>query len=114
MNFIREQNSRQEHEPLLGNLIDSGFAEPLHNSNNGWGSLHNIMLEIAIAKSKIPTSVTELNSLPSLFFVFFFLFQFDKKEKLSYKRTNTTHKYFKVSGTNNMVKTPITVAHYKI
>ena len=45
---------------------------------------------------------------------FFFLFQFDKKEKLSYKRTNTTHKYFKVSGTNNRVKTPITVAHYKI
>ena len=41
----------------------------------------------------------------------FFLFQFDKKEKLSYKRTNTTHKYFKVSGTNNRVKTPITVAH---
>ena len=65
LNFIREQNSRQEHEPLLGNLIDNGFAEPLHNSNNGWGSLHNIMLEIAIAKSKIPPSVTELNSLPS-------------------------------------------------
>jgi hypothetical protein len=37
--------------------------------------------------------------------LFFFLFQFDKKEKLSYKRTNTTHKYFKVSGTNNRVKT---------
>ena len=48
------------------------------------------------------------------FFLLFFLFQFDKKEKLSYKRTNTTHKYFKVSGTNNRVKTPITVAHYKI
>ena len=46
-----------------------------------------------------------------IFFFFFFLFQFDKKEKLSYKRTNTTHKYFKVSGTNNRVKTPITVAH---
>ena len=65
LNFIREQNYRQEHEPLLGNLIDNGFAEPLHNSNNGWGSLHSIMLEIAIAKSKIPPSVTELNSLPS-------------------------------------------------
>ena len=32
LNFIREQNSRQEHEPLLGNLIDNGFVEPLHNT----------------------------------------------------------------------------------
>ena len=48
LNFIKEQGSRQEYEPVLGKLIDCGFAEPLHNSNNAWGYLHNLMLEIAL------------------------------------------------------------------
>ncbi len=65
LQFIREQNSRQEYEPILGNIIEHGFAEPLHNSNNAWANLHCIMLEIAIAKSKISPSLTEINSLPS-------------------------------------------------
>lgn len=64
LHFIREQNSRQEHEPLLGKLVNYGFAEPLHNSNNAWAYSHSIMLEIALAKSKIPASCTDINSLP--------------------------------------------------
>ena len=65
LNFIKEQNSRQEYHPPLGKLIDNGFAEPLHNSNNAWANLHNIMLEVAVAKSKIPPTLTDITCLPS-------------------------------------------------
>ena len=58
--FIRSQGSRQEYEPLLGKLIDCAYAEPLHNSNNAWQYLHNIMLEIALEKSKLPPGFTNL------------------------------------------------------
>ena len=33
LNFVKAQGSRQEHEPVLGKLIEHGFAEPLHNRN---------------------------------------------------------------------------------
>jgi hypothetical protein len=49
LNFIREQGSRQEYEPLLGKLVDCGFAEPLHNSNNAWAYFHELMLKTALA-----------------------------------------------------------------
>lgn len=64
LGFIREHGSRQEHEPLLGKLIDCAFAEPLHNSNNAWQYLHTIILEIVLAKAKVPPSCTDINSLP--------------------------------------------------
>lgn len=65
LNFIKEQGSRQEYEPVLGKLIDCGFAEPLHNSNNAWGYLHNLMLEIALSKSNITPSCKEIDQLPA-------------------------------------------------
>ena len=34
--FIAEKKSRQEFEPILGPVIDKGFAEPLHLANNNW------------------------------------------------------------------------------
>ena len=34
--FIANQKSRQELEPILGPVIDKGFAEPLHLVNNNW------------------------------------------------------------------------------
>ena len=70
--FIREQGSRQEYEPLLGKLVDSAYAEPLHNSNNAWQYLHNIMLEIVLEKSELPPGFTNLDNLPEncLFLVY--------------------------------------------
>lgn len=62
--YIREQKSRQESQPQLGKLIDLGLAEPLHNANNAWGYLHSLMLEIALSKSKIVTSCSDIDSLP--------------------------------------------------
>lgn len=38
LDFIRNQNFRQEFEPLIGPMINAGYAEPLHNSNNGGNS----------------------------------------------------------------------------
>lgn len=65
LNFIREQGSRQEYEPLLGKLVDCGFAEPLHNSNNAWAYFHQLMLETALAKSGITGSCKQIEDLPS-------------------------------------------------
>ena len=59
LEFIREQSSRQEFPPLLGNLIDKAYAEPLHNSNNAWQFVHVKLLEIAFAKSSLPPSCTD-------------------------------------------------------
>ena len=63
--FIKLQESRQEFEPVLGNLINCGFAEPLHNSNNGWGHMHQKMLELALSKSKIAQKCKEIDQLPA-------------------------------------------------
>ena len=60
------------YEPLLGKLVDSAYAEPLHNSNNAWQYLHNIMLEIVLEKSELPPGFTNLDNLPEncLFLVY--------------------------------------------
>lgn len=66
LNFIKDLGSRQENKPLLGKLIDCGFAEPLHNSNNAWTYMHGLMLEIALAKSCtcIMQSCKQIEDLP--------------------------------------------------
>ena len=56
LNFIKSNNSRQEYEPILGQLVDKVYAEPPHNGNNAWQQLHEAMLSHAISKSNIPTS----------------------------------------------------------
>ena len=40
LEFIKQQNHRQEYLPILGPLVDCAFAEPLHNSNNSWLAVH--------------------------------------------------------------------------
>ena len=64
LEFIKDQGSRQEFEPLIGALVDKAYAEPLHNSNNAWQFLHGKLLKVAIAKSDIPSSCVELSVLP--------------------------------------------------
>ena len=64
LEFIKEQGSRQEFEPLVGALVDKAYAEPLHNSNNAWQFLHGKLLEVAITKSNIPSSCVDLSVLP--------------------------------------------------
>lgn len=64
LEFIKGQGSRQEFEPLIGPLVDKAYAEPLHNSNNAWQFLHLKLLEVAIAKSEIPTSCVNPSVLP--------------------------------------------------
>lgn len=36
LDFIKDQKTRQEFEPTIGQIINAGYAEPLHNGNNGW------------------------------------------------------------------------------
>jgi hypothetical protein len=64
LDFIREHHSRQETVPMLGELVDKVFAEPLHNANNAWQQLNQLILQHACAKSAIPTTCTNLSDLP--------------------------------------------------
>jgi hypothetical protein len=63
LNFIRNENSRQEFQPMLGKLVDNMYAEPLHNGNNAWQQLHELMLQHAVAKSHILKSCCTLAGL---------------------------------------------------
>ena len=56
LNLIKSNSSRQEYEPILGQLVDKVYAEPLHNGNNAWQQFHEAMLSHSISKSSIPTS----------------------------------------------------------
>ena len=62
--FIKDQKSRQECEPIIAHLVDFAFAEPLHNSNNAWQYIHSILLEEAISRSNIPVMGVDLSNLP--------------------------------------------------
>lgn len=63
LDFIKAQNSRQENEPVIGRIIDRGYAEPLHNANNGWQFWHSFILEISVSKS--PQNCNEIQKLPA-------------------------------------------------
>ena len=62
--FIKDQKSRQECEPIIAHLVDFAFAEPLHNSNNAWQYIHSILLEEAVSRSNIPVTGVDLSALP--------------------------------------------------
>ena len=47
LNYIQSLNSRQEYVPVLKELVDKMYAEPLHNANNGWQQLHGLILSHA-------------------------------------------------------------------
>lgn len=70
LNFIKSNSSRQEYEPILGQLVDKVYAEPLHNGNNAWQQLHEAMLSHSISKSNIPTSCNNPSKLPECPFSF--------------------------------------------
>lgn len=65
LDFISDQKSRQEFEPLIGPMIDVGYAEPLHNGNNGWQFWHSLVLDLALGKSRLPGGCNELDKLPA-------------------------------------------------
>ena len=64
LDFIKDKKSRQEFEPIIRKIIDFGYAEPLHNGNNGWEFWHSFVLEIASSKSQVPQNCNELSKLP--------------------------------------------------
>lgn len=64
LNYIQSLNSRQEYVPMLKELVDKMYAEPLHNANNGWQQLHGLILSHANDKSGIPSSCTDFSKMP--------------------------------------------------
>ena len=62
--FIANKKSRQEFEPLIGNLCDKEVVEPLHLKNNGVQHLHSKLLDLAISFSNIPDKISSLLDLP--------------------------------------------------
>ena len=47
LNYIQGLHSRQKYVPVLKELVDKMYAEPLHNANNGWQHLHGLILSQA-------------------------------------------------------------------
>ena len=64
LSFIKSNSSRQEYEPILGQLVDKLYAEPLNNGNNAWQQLHEAMLSHSISNSNIPTACNNPSKLP--------------------------------------------------
>lgn len=58
LDFIKDQKSRQEFESIIGQIINAGYAEPLHNGNYGWQFWDSFVIDIAIiSKSQNPRTV---------------------------------------------------------
>ena len=49
---------------MLGQLVNKVYAEPLHNANNAWQQLNQLILQHACAKSAIPKTCTDVSNLP--------------------------------------------------
>lgn len=64
LNYIQSLNSRQEYVPILKDLVDKMYAEPLHKANNGWQQLHGLILSHANDKRGIPSSCTDFSKMP--------------------------------------------------
>ena len=62
--FIASQKSRQEFEPVIGELINRAQVDPLHLKNNVCALAHRHLLYIAISLSELPNSVN-FNQVPS-------------------------------------------------
>ena len=65
LSYIQSLNCRQEYAPVLKGLVDKIYAEPLHNSNNGWQQLHILILGHANDKSVIPSTCTDVSKMPN-------------------------------------------------
>ena len=44
LTFIKSNSSRQEYEPILGQLVNKVNSKPLHNENNVWQQLFIYLL----------------------------------------------------------------------
>ena len=55
--FIASKKSRQEFEPVIGELIDRAHVDPLHLKNNACALGHRNILHIALSMSKLSNSV---------------------------------------------------------
>lgn len=49
LEFIRDKKSRQEFKPLMNELVDSAFSEPLRCANNACQQLYLCLLNQAVA-----------------------------------------------------------------
>ena len=63
LKYMKQEGTRQEFRPILGDLIDKAYAEPLHNTNNAWQQYNNLLLKEAISHSEFPNNV-KLGELP--------------------------------------------------
>lgn len=63
--FIARQKSRQEFEPVIGELVNRAHVDPLHLKNNVCALAHRQLLYIAISLSELPNSVANFNQVPS-------------------------------------------------
>ena len=64
-NFIRSKKSRQQFEPVLGQLVDKAIAEPLHNMNNAWQFFNINLLNLVLDMSQISDVINSINDLAS-------------------------------------------------
>ncbi len=70
-----------------GQLVDKVLAELLHNANNAWQQLNQLILQHTWAKSAIPTTCTNLSDLPECQF---------SKYLATFKQIRATRLYKKV------------------
>ena len=64
LNYIQSLNYRQEYVPVLKELVDKIYAEPLHNANNGWQQLHALILCHFNDKSGTSSTCTDVSKMP--------------------------------------------------
>jgi hypothetical protein len=55
--FIAEKKSRQEFEPLLGNIVDRAHVDPLHLKNNACAHAHRYLLNEVISHSNLTETI---------------------------------------------------------
>ena len=65
LDFISDKNSRQEFEPLIGPFIDRAHIDPLHAKNNACQQLFRKILYESIAKTPLPGTRRDFESLPA-------------------------------------------------
>ena len=63
--FIAGKNSRQEFEPLLGEIIDRAHVKPLHLKNNACALAHRYLLCEVTMLSNLPDSVKVFSQIPN-------------------------------------------------
>ena len=51
---MKGKETRQEFKPIIEELIDNAYAEPLHNTNNSSQQYNHLLLKEAIHRSQFP------------------------------------------------------------